>query len=198
MSIFSAIGNFLGFQDPSKAAEPYLRQIPGIQHEYYDPYVNAGRSALTSNQQQYGSLINNPGGTLNQIGQGYQQSPGYQFALQQALQAGNNASGAGGMAGSPQHQQQNMELATNLANQDYHKYLSDALGLYKMGSEGMHDIANTGYNASSTLAGNLGSNLMNQGNLAFSGAANQNQLLGSLLGMGLGSFMPGGFFGGGR
>ena len=34
------------------------------------------------------------------------------------------------MAGSPQHEQENMQLATNLGNQEYNGWLTKALGLY--------------------------------------------------------------------
>jgi len=47
---------------------------------------------------------NDPDGLYSKLGQGYKESPGYQFKLKQAMMAGDNAAAAGGMAGTPQHQ----------------------------------------------------------------------------------------------
>ncbi len=175
-----------GGSDPSKKAMPYLQQVPGTVSPYYQPYINAGGNALNTLQGQYTNLINNPGGELNQIGSSYQQSPGYQFALQQALYGANNASAAGGMAGSPQGIQNDETLATNLANQDYYNYLNHALGLYGMGIQGEQGLNQMGYNASDQLAKELSRNLYSEAGLQYAGQASKNSssqgILGGLLG----------------
>lgn len=163
------------YQDPSQSAQPYLNQIPGALSPYYQPYIQQGQQAGNQLQGQYGQLTNDPGGKLNQIGGSFHQSPGFNFALQQALQAGGNAAAAGGMAGSPQHQQQNMATATGLANQDYYNYLGNAEGLYGQGLQGLQGTQELGYNASNEYGQSLGANLQSQGNLAYAGAANRNQ-----------------------
>ncbi len=164
-----------GYKDPAKAAQPYLNQVPETISPYYQPYINAGQGSLNTLQQQYGNLVNNPGQQLNTIGQGYQQSPGYDFQMQQALQAANHAAAAGGMTGSPQNQQQNMQVASDIANQDYYNWLGQALGLYNTGLSGTQDINKMGYGASNELAQSLANNLMSQSGLQYQGAQGQNQ-----------------------
>ena len=107
------------------------------------PYIDQGQAQYGNLNSQYGQLMNDPGGRMNQIGQSYHQSPGFQFALQQALQGAGHAAAAGGMAGSPHHEQQNMGLATNLANQDYNQWLQQALGLYGRGMSGSQSLYDT-------------------------------------------------------
>lgn len=162
-------------KNPADAAMLYLEQIPGTIKPYYNPYINAGQGALTNLQQQYQSLLRNPGSFLSSLMKGYQQSPGYQFNMNQAMNASNNAAGAGGMLGTPAHQQQSATLASNLASQDYNNYLSQILQMYFGGLHGEEGLNQMGYGASNELANSLGNNLMNQGNLAFQGQANQNQ-----------------------
>ncbi len=218
--------NFLGsqsFENPSSAANPYLQQIAPELRPYYQPYINAGAAALPQMSQQYGGLLGenpanqfhqlegyggqvgnqysqaaaHPQDVMNQIGQGYQQSPGYNWQLHQALAAGNNAASAGGMSGSPMHQQQNMSVASGLAGQDYNNYLQNALGVYGQGMSGLGNLYGTGlqgqsglygaglqgltglgqmgYGAASNYGQNLAQSLAAQAQNAYSGANTQNQ-----------------------
>lgn len=167
--------------NPAKEAGKYIDQIPGAVKPYYDPYINAGRRGLGVTEGEYGSLVNDPGGKLNTIGQSYHQSPGFQFALQQALQGGANAARAGGMVGSPQHERQNMETATGLANQDYNTWLSHALGLYGEGLHGESDISHMGFEGSKDYADTVANVLGTKGTLGFQGQAQQNKNWGDTL-----------------
>lgn len=218
MGFFSNM--FGGGEDPSKEANKYLSQIPGTITPYYQPYNQMGKQAMG----QYGAestaltgmrpdlmqalsqLLQNPGQVYNQLGQGYQQSPGYEFNKNQSLQAMTNAAAAGGMAGTPQHQLQAGGIASDLANQDFEKYLNHVMGLmtggingmgsmYSQGMQGLGNLTNLGYQSSNDLASSLASNLVNQANNAYAGAANKNQsgqgLLGGLLG-GTAAFLGGG------
>jgi hypothetical protein len=203
----SIMNMFGGGKDPYKAGKKYYDQIPGTIKPYFDPYINAGRDAMGKLQGEYGSLIggrgdlqgqynnlmNDPNGFLNKIGGGYQKSPGFDWQMNQGMNAANNAAASGGMAGSPQHQQQAATMATGLANQDYYNYLNHALGMYNTGLQGnaglygtglqgLQGINQMGYNASDQLAGGLANNLMNQGNMAFSGQASRNQSQGQSMG----------------
>lgn len=184
------------FPDPAKKAQPYLDQIPGQLHPYYDPYVNAGRNALSGLPGIYNQMMQNPGDIISRLGAGYKPSPGYQWQLGQGEEAINNASAAGGMIGTPQHQQQAGQLASNLANQDYEQYLNHVLGLFGGGVSGQQGLSDTGFKASNDLATNLAQALMSQSNLAYAGQANQNQQTGGLLGNILG-FLGGGSGGSG-
>ncbi len=185
-----------GGKDPYDAAKGYYDKIPGTISPYFNPYIDAGRSALSQTQGQFGNLINDPSGMYNKIAGGYHQSPGFQWQMGQGMNAAGNAAASGGMAGSPQHQQQAATMAEGLANQDFQNYMSQALGLYGTGLSGMQNINQMGYNASDQLAGGLANNLQNQGNMAFAGQAAKNQSRGSSWGNifgGIGSLL-GAFF----
>lgn len=158
------MGMLGGSNNPADAGMGYLDQIPGETHKNLDQWANYG----------YG-LTQDPGGRLNQIGQGYHQSPGFQFAMQQALQGGNHAAAAGGMAGSPQHEQQNMQLATNLANQDYNTWMQNALGLHNTGFT-------QGQNASTNINDQIVQALAAKSGLAYKGQAAQNESEGNMWG----------------
>lgn len=168
------------FMSGSSSANNYLKKIPGVVKPYYDPYIESGNQAIPILEEQYGKLVSNPGDIYSSLGSGFQTSPGYNFALEQALNASNNAAAAGGMAGSPMHEQQNMTVATGLADQDYYNYMNDVLGLYNTGLSGEQKLYNTGYQASDTLAKILSGNLQSQATAAAMG----NQY-GSAMGLGL-------------
>lgn len=191
-----------GGKNPANDAMKYYNQIPGQAQQQYQPYINAGQNAMNANQQQYMDLINNPGGKLNQIGESFHESPGFKFAMQQALQGAGHAAAAGGMAGSPQHEQWAQGLATNLANQDYYNWLQGATGLYGGGLQGNENIANRGFQSSRDLADILANNLGQQGDIAFRGGQERNNRMNDFFGGvgrgigALGAFTPWGKAGG--
>lgn len=176
------------FPDPSKKAMGPIDQIPGQMKPYYQPYINGGNWAMPQLQEQFGQMMKDPNEIISRLGQGYQQSPGYKWQLGQGEEAINNASAAGGMAGSPQHQQQAGQLASNLANQDFQNYMNQNLGLLGMGTQGAMGLGQMGYGASSDLASSLAQALMSKSNLQYAGQANKNQQTGGLLGNILGMF----------
>lgn len=181
--------------NPANAANPYYNQVNQQLPGYYQPYTQGGSWAGNKLQDQFGTLLKNPGQFVNSVGSNYQQSPGLQFQEQQATNAANNASAAGGMAGSPQEQQQLATTVNGLANQDYYQYLNSALGEYNQGLSGTENMYDTGANSANNLATNIGQNLSNQGNLAYAGQINQNQAVGGGIGSLIGGI--GGLFGGG-
>ncbi len=160
--------------DASKAGMGYLNQIPSTLQPHYQPYIDRGRNASDSVNDQYGQQVNDPGGIYNKLGAGYKESPGYQFKLQQALQAANQSSAAGGMLGTPQNQQQDMQLANDIGGQDFEKYLDHVMGIYNSGITGQQGTANQGFNADMDFGNALGNNLQSQGQLAYEGANARN------------------------
>jgi hypothetical protein len=184
----------MGQKNPSDAAMGYYNQVPGTLKPYYDPYINAGHGALNTLQGQYQNLLGDPGALMNKLSSGYKASPGYQYNVDEATRGANQAAAAGGMVGSPAEQAQLGKSISGMASQDYNSYLSNVLGLYGQGLSGTQGINQMGYNASNELAQSLANSLMNQGNLAYSGQANQNQSQGggwgSLFG-GMGSLLGG-------
>lgn len=168
-------------KDPAKEANKYLKQIPGTVKPYYNPFIQSGQRQLPQLEEQYGNLVSNPGDILSKIGSGYQKSPGFDFAMQQALQGAHHAAAAGGMAGSPAAQQESMSLAGNLANRDYQDYIKEALGLYGTGLAGEQGLATSGMNMSDQLAKLLAGTLGSQASAGYAGAANRNMMnLGTL------------------
>jgi hypothetical protein len=190
-SIGAGIGSlFGGNKNPADAANKYLDRIPGETAQYYDPYIQQGQDMMHQTGDQYGQLMNDPGSKLNDIGSHYQQSPGFKFALQQALQGSGNAAAAGGMAGSPQHEQQNIALATDYANQDYNKWLEQATGLYGEGLHGGQEQSNQGQSAAQSRAELIAQQLAQQAQLNYAGQASKNASnpFGNILG-GIGSLL---------
>ncbi len=171
-----------GYQNPANNAMPYLNQIPGQTQQYNQPWFDAGKNALPGLQDQYNQLLNDPGGKMNQIGQSFQQSPGFKFAMDQALQGSGHAAAAGGMAGSPQHEQQNMQLATQLGNQDYNNYMQNALGMYGQGLSGEQGLSQQGQQSGQSMADMIAQTLAQQAQLSYTGQQNQNQQNSSMWG----------------
>ena len=173
MSWFS---NFLGGgKNPADSGMDYLNQIPGATKPYYQPYIDQGNQAGNDLTGRYGQMLNNPGELYNQLGAGYKESPGYQARLRAGLSGATNAAAAGGMAGSMEHQQHAAETANDLQGKDFEDYLNHVLGLYGQGVSGEQGREARGYNASTGYGDILGSNLGQQGGLAYNGQAGQNQ-----------------------
>lgn len=168
-------GLFGGGKNPADAANKYIGQIPGQTSPYLNPWFQAGQQAIPGLQEQYAGLMGDPGGMLNKIGEHYQQSPGLHFAIQQALQGAGHAAAAGGMAGSPQHEQQNEQLANDLAAQDYYKWLGGATGLYGQGLAGQQGLSQQGQQAGQSMADIISQALAQQANLAYAGQQAKNQ-----------------------
>lgn len=198
-----------GGRNPASAANPYLDQIPDTIKPYYQPYINAGMEAMPQLQKQFGQMMNDPGAMYNKLGQGYTQSPGYQWRLGQGQESINNAMASRGMSGTPEHGQQAGQLAENMAGADFDKYLGHLLGIQQGGLTGMSGLETQGYNASGDLATSLANYLQGKAGYAYAGQAGQNQqqaqkqsnmfgglgAIGSMLGM-MGGGAPGAAAGG--
>ena len=175
---------------PQDAASPYLDQIRQDLPGYYQPFIDAGQQALPQLQDQYGQLTSDPGGFMNNLGQGYQQSPGMQYAIDQATTAGNRSASAGGMLGTPAAAMAVAEQAQGIGQQDYNNWMNNAMGLYGQGQQGLQNLYGTGFQASTGLGGNLANLGMTEANMAYQGQSAENQAqnnaLGGIMG-GLGS-----------
>lgn len=159
-------------QNPSDAANQYINQIPGQAKPYYQPYMDAGNQSMQQLMQMLGQ---NPSDIYNTLGAGYKESPGYQHALKEAMQAQGNASARGGMLGTPQDQQLAAETGANAANKDFDNYMQQVLGLNTQKMQGLGQMTGIGYGAS-TGYGNLLSNVLGQqGANAYQGQKGQNE-----------------------
>lgn len=183
--LMGAIGTLFGMnsqKNPAGAAQPYLGQIPGAVSQYLNPYMQAGQGAMGNLQNEYGQLMNNPGQFMNQIGKQFQQSPGYQFQVNQATNAANSAAAAGGMAGSPAEQVQLAGTVNGLANQDYYHWLNGAMGMFGTGLQGQQDLMHQGFGASEDMGNALSQSLSQQAAYGYAGQAAQNQSQGAGIG----------------
>ena len=160
-------------KNPSEGAINTLNGIPGKVNPYYKPYQDAGGRALGSLEDQNKGLLG--GTTQNDLGKNYKESPGYQFALQQAMQAGNNASASGGMLGTPQHAEQNMGVAQGLAAKDYNDYMDRQTNLYNTGYKGTEGLNEQGYNANKDMGQIVGDTENLKAGYQYAGDAGKNE-----------------------
>ena len=161
--------------NPADKAQEYLKQIPDALRPYFEHYINAGTGSMKDLQEQYGNMINNPGELYNKFSSGYTESPGYHRALTEALNAGNNAAAAGGMLGTPTHEEQNMGIASGFASKDFEDYINHIMNLYSGGLNTASNINQMGYNASSDYGNTIGNTLGQQAQYGYAGQAAQNQ-----------------------
>lgn len=181
----AGLGNLLAGSrgpNPFNKANQYLQQIPGQIGQQYDPYIQSGQNFIPGLTGQYNQLMEHPGQRLNEIGGDFQQSPGYQFALQQALNSADFNAAGRGLGGSPEHEQRRMQTATGLANQDYYNYLNQATGLYGQGLQGAGHMYDSSLHGTDELAQSIMDTLLGQAGTAYGGAINKNQNLGGSLG----------------
>ena len=174
--IGSGLYDLFGKQpNPYDRADQYWQQIGKQSNQYNQPYYQAGVDQLGGLSDQYGQIMSNPGGKFNQIGESFHESPGFKFQVQQALANNQASQAAGGMAGSPMHEQQNMQLANDLANKDYYNYMQGAMGLYGQGLGGAQTMAGMGQQAGNNMAEMIAQQLAQQGQGAFAGQQYANQ-----------------------
>lgn len=171
----SGIGNlFRGGKNPSDVAGQHLDNMPPFIMELMRKFAEQGDKARGPLQQQHEQLMNDPSSILSKLGKGYTESPGFQFKKNQALESGSNAAAAGGMLGSPQHQQNSMETANNLAGSDYNDYMKNAMGLYEKGLSGMGNTEQRGYDATENFSKMIQDYFSGKANNAYEGQATKN------------------------
>ena len=173
MSILDSI--FGNSQKPMNDANQYLNQIPGVAHQGYDPYINAGQDASGKTKSQYENMMNDPTGFINKIMEQYKTSEGYGFQKDKLLKEMGNTSAMGGVAGTPMDTMNQAEGVQGLLSKDMQQFLENALGRYDKGLQGEEGIATRGYDASGKLTDALGTNLNQQGSLAFNAAEQGNK-----------------------
>lgn len=164
------------------------------------PYMQAGNSALaalqggigtgaqTAGGPSYGSLIAPFQPTMAQLSQ----TPGYQFTLQQGLQAAQNGYAAQGLGSSGAAIKGAANYAEGLAGttyqQQFQNYLTQNQQIYNMlggvASQGENAAANLG-NVGVNTGSNVGNSLMSAGAASAAGTVGStNALTGALSGIG--------------
>lgn len=187
-----------GGQAPKDAANEYLNQIPGVAHQGYDDYINAGKDAGNKTKTAYEEMMNDPTGFINKLMGGYKESEGYKYQKDKLTQELGNTAAAGGIAGTPLDQMNQGEGVQKLLSADMQQFLTNVLGQHKEGLAGEEGIAERGYGASGKLTDTLGGALNQQGGLAFQNQQQNNQnktdmwnMFGKVLGGAAGGFLGG-------
>ena len=175
--ITNAIGSLFGTTQQADAATLAAQQQAQSQQQgaaaltaQLAPYNQFGASAMpnlinklglggTGGGFQYGPFSFNPSDLQN--------TPGYQFTLQQGQKGVNNSLSIQGLLGSGAQAKALSDYTTGLANNTYNQQLQNALGMYQTN----YGTALGTYN---TNAGQLGS-LLNLGQNAAAGVGQANQ-----------------------
>lgn len=138
----------------------------------YAPYAQTGQLANTQLQGLFGL---NGNGAQAAAQANWQNTPGYQFALDQGLKAVNADAAAKGQILSGNNQQAVQQFGTGLANQTYNNYLTNLIGQQQQGVNAAGGVASGQLGVANAQAGK-------------SGAAANTQNAG--LGMGLSGLFP--------
>lgn len=172
---------FSGGKNPADAAMPYLNQIPGMEKNYYEPYINRGNEAYKTLGPKFNEMSQDPAAFLENLMTRYEPSKAYQLRKSEALNAAGNTAAAGGMRGSINDINDQARITDSLLGEDMQQWLQNVLGLHTQGLTGEQNLYNTGFNATKGLTGDLSNVLGSQATLAFQGQENQNQSRNDLL-----------------
>lgn len=165
--------NMFSREDPSKQANKYMDQIPGVGRKYYDPFINEGKQAGDVLKGEYGKQLD-PTTFMDQIMQHYQTSKGAQYEQDKLGRGIGSTAAAGGIAGTPEHQREYGEMASDINSKDMQQYLMNALGIYGGGISGEKDFYDKGFDASKDMTDLVGGTLASKGTMAFQGATQTN------------------------
>lgn len=108
---------------------------------------------------------------------GFENTPGYQFALQQGQTAIRSAAASNGSAYTPNTLANIGQFVTGTASQNYNNYVSQLLQTAGLGSSANNTLAG----ANLTTGGNISQLQQNSGNAQASGVAGSSSAVGSLL-----------------
>lgn len=138
--------------------------------QLYNPFVTGGTNA----QNTLNALLGENGTTAAQQAAAqanWQNTPGYQFALQQGMNAINADAAAKGQAISGNNQQAIQQYGTGLANQTYNNYLQNLENQIGTGVNAAGGVATGMAGVGNAQAGKSGAAATNQNNLV-AGATN--------------------------
>lgn len=175
------LDKLFGLKDPQEEATPYLEQLPGIAHQTYDPYVQAGQQAQAGLAPQYQSMAQDPAQFYEKLLSQYKPSRSYQQQLQEATRAAGASAAAGGMRGSQQDIQNAAQIASTLSGEDMQRWLRNITGLMGTGMEGQERLAGRGFEASKGLGSDIMGITGQRAGLAFQGARESNQRIADLI-----------------
>jgi hypothetical protein len=145
------------------------------------PYLQAGNNSLAALLKGVGvgpGTANTGSGPLNApfTAAQYQQSPGYQFQMNQGLNAINNTASARGGVNSGNTLKSLTQYGTGLANQDYQQAYQNYVAQQNQQFGQLQTLAGSGQNAAANLGAlgsqvgsSVGSNIIGAGNASAAG-----------------------------
>jgi hypothetical protein len=173
------------YKKADEAMQPYYQQS----QQAIQPYMQHGQEAYGNLSGAMQSLLN-PTELYDQWLGDYKQSDAAGYARERAENAGRDAANSMGWGGSTPATQAIQAGSARIGAEDEQRYMSQLLNQYLAGANIAQGIYGTGANA----ANQFGQNAMNMGQnsaqMAYGQQAAPGNLLGGLLGMGLGAFMP--------
>lgn len=185
LSVASAFGGMFG-DSPGDAAAPHLAQAKQDIQDYSNIPIDRGYRTSQLLEPLYKQLMEDPQKIMEMLSSGYQSSPGYQFKLQQALQAANQAHAAGGSLGTPANAYDDMNVANGIASQDFNDFYNRKLGLFNTGVSGNQHFSDTGTDMARAVMEDLASLSGAQGAYAAKDTAGSNNAISNIFG-GIGS-----------
>lgn len=163
-----------------KAADEYkagLDRARGTEQ----PFVQGGEDALGQLQKLLGGL-SDPTKLQDEWSSNYETSPYATDMLQRNQQSGLDAASSQGLLGSSAATDNIQRGAGQIVSQDRQQYMDDLMKKYTTGIQGLQGIFNTG----AGMAGQLGNQEIEGGNVLGGIAAGKDQAGGNLFGKGLG------------
>ena len=152
----NSLYGMFGKNNPGRAANKQLNQIPGYGRDAYNPFIQQGQQAQQQLSPQYSQMASNPMGQYNDIMSQYQPSAGYQYQYDKLNKAAGNTAASGGFAGTDNDVMNRSEMFQGLLGGDMQQFLQNILGIQGTGQAGLQHQADTGYHASGSLADYLG------------------------------------------
>lgn len=124
---------------------------------------------------------------LNELSGGFQQSPGYQFQMDQGVRALEGSAAAGGNVRSGATMKAMNQFGQGLANQEYGTYMNRLTGMAQMGQAAAGNQATAGAN----YAAGAGNAYGNMGNAQSAGAIAQGNAVSGGINNALSGYMMG-------
>jgi len=152
----SGLASFFGgmFGDSGAPFGDAMKQF----RKYYDqsrqtqnPFYNAGMGGMENFQKWLGGM-QDPGGFINKLMGGYQESPWAKNLQNQSMRAGTNAASANGTAGSTPFAMQMQQNANNISSEDQQKWLQNALGINSQYGAGQQSLMSGGQHAGDIMS----------------------------------------------
>lgn len=184
----SLIGGAMQSRAAGKASDAQAqasREQLALQREVYNdttqrfaPYLQAGNRGMQAYMSELGL------GAAPKGYEGFQQTPGYQFQMDQGTGAVNALAGARGGLDSGRTRQDLMQFGQGLANSEYSNHLNRLAGVTDMGQASAANQASAG----NAFANSASQAIGNRGNAQAAGYIGQANALSGGLQNGIGSF----------